>query len=111
MKIFKSLLVGPLSGAFFIASALAQGVEPLAPGQVWGNFGATSAPAEPTDLLGLLPKVTIESKGGGCAPAIDDNTAALLAAVNSVSGPVRVLFPNACTYNFTQANQLIFQKQ
>lgn len=57
-----------------------------------------------------IPSVTIESAGGGCT--VNDNTAALLAAVNSVSVlfPVRVLFPNNCTYNFRQANAINFSK-
>lgn len=54
------------------------------------------------------PAVTIESKGGGCAVA--DNTAALLSAVASVSGAVRVLFTQNCTYNFVQANAITFTK-
>lgn len=55
-----------------------------------------------------IPAVTIESKGGGCT--VSDNTKALLDAVNSVTGPVRVLFPNNCTYYFRQAHAINFTK-
>jgi hypothetical protein len=57
---------------------------------------------------GAVPSVTIESQGGGCG--VSDNTTALLNAVSSVSGTVRVLFPKNCSYTFTQANALTFNK-
>lgn len=56
---------------------------------------------------GITP-VAIENFGGSCSLA--DNTTALNAAANSVPGAVRVLFPNSCTYRFTQANAINFAK-
>jgi hypothetical protein len=134
----KKLIVA--AGIILAASggAMAQSGQ-LARGEVWGNFGASAGPGKPTSLMTFpvvsgnlacfngstgklqdcafspasIPSVTIERHGGGCsdvAPFISDNTAALLAAVSSVPGSVRVLFPNNCTYAFTQANAINFSK-
>lgn len=61
-------------------------------------------------VTAAVPSVTIESQGGGCSATVPDNTAALLSAVSSVSGAVRVLFTQNCTYNFTQTNAITFSK-
>jgi hypothetical protein len=56
----------------------------------------------------IIPSVTLESQNGGCA--VSDNTQALIDAANSVTGAVRIVVPNNCTYNFTRASAVNFTK-
>jgi hypothetical protein len=75
-----------------------------------GTTGLLQDSGTPATSLEGIPAVSIESKGGGCAASVADNTSALLDAANSVPGAVRVLFPSVCTYNFTQTNAINFTK-
>jgi hypothetical protein len=52
--------------------------------------------------------LTIEQFGGGCSKADTVNATALTAAVNSTTGPVRVLFPQSCNYEIT--GNFVFNK-
>ncbi|SHH37984.1 hypothetical protein [Bradyrhizobium erythrophlei] len=103
-----------------IATASAQQFPTVGYNTVIGRLGAHPGDTGPSQQIPFatleaqfgtngIPGVTIESQHGGCT--VSDNTAALLSAVNSVSGPVRVLFPNNCTYNFTQASAINFTKE
>lgn len=96
------------AGIPFITTALPNGI--TATTQALGDSTALVATTAfvQQNAQAEVPQVPIESQGGGCG--VPDNTAALLAAAASVSGPVRVSFPNNCTYNFTQHDAIKFAK-
>lgn len=78
---------------------------PGAVGQVLTSNGASAL----ATFKAVIPSVSIENFGGGCA--IADNTAALNLAIASTStGPVQVVFPNACVYAFTQPDAISITK-
>ena len=119
MSKIKSAVVSAALLLAATAGALAQSAPANLPGRsIYGRLGVPGdtgpGSAIPIATLGAqlgisgIPGVSIESQHGGCGVA--DNTTALLAAVNSVAGPVRVLFPNSCTYNFRQTNAIRLSK-
>lgn len=71
------------------------------------NCSANTITNTVVPIPAFSPSIAIEAAGGDCGLA--DNTAALLTAAASAGGAsVRVVFQNNCTYNFTQANALVF---